>query len=267
MDLKIFDVEHGSCSLLTCDDNTRLMLDCGHNGTTGWRPGQYLRGQGVSHLDMLAVTNYDEDHVSGIIDLTENVGIGWLWRNVGVETKHLKDIKAEDAMGVGIEHLCNLIENVFTGSGTNYPSFSGLTRTSFYHSYPTFEDENNLSMVVLLECHGKGVLFTGDLEYEGWIEMLKRTDFVEALRETRVLIAPHHGRESGCCEEAMKLMSSLNYVVISDKGYMYDTQKTVPFYASYAKGGPFRGTERKVLTTRKDNRIGFSFEKNSWGPY
>jgi len=29
------------------------------------------------------------------------------------------------------------------------------------------------------------------------------------------------------------------YVVISDKGYEYDTQKTLPFYSRIAKGGLF----------------------------
>lgn len=35
MELKIFDVEHGACALLTCDNGSRLMIDCGHNGDTG----------------------------------------------------------------------------------------------------------------------------------------------------------------------------------------------------------------------------------------
>jgi hypothetical protein len=30
--------------------------------------------------------------------------------------------------------------------------------------YPRFDDENNLSMALLLKCHGVGVMFPGDLE-------------------------------------------------------------------------------------------------------
>ena len=62
-----------SCALLTCDNGTRLMIDCGHNGDTGWRPGRYLRDQGISRLEMLAITNYDEDHVRGLPDLLQKV--------------------------------------------------------------------------------------------------------------------------------------------------------------------------------------------------
>ena len=84
MILQIFDVEHGACALLTADDGTRLMVDCGHNATTGWKPGNYLRQQNVSILEMLAVTNYDEDHVSAASDVFDKIDVRWLWRNRSV---------------------------------------------------------------------------------------------------------------------------------------------------------------------------------------
>jgi hypothetical protein len=55
----------------------------------------------------------------------------------------------------------------------------------FYNSYPTFDDENNLSMAVFLRCHTTGVMFTGDLEKAGFAELLKRHDFRDALRGTQ----------------------------------------------------------------------------------
>jgi hypothetical protein len=50
---------------------------------------------------------------------------------------------------------------------------------------------------------------------------------------------------------------------------MYDTQQTIPLYRSIAKGGGFRAAgERRVLTTRRDGRIGFNFGTlGNWGPY
>ena len=123
-------------------------------------------------------------------------------------------------------------------------------------------------MVVFLKCHGVGVLFPGDLEQAGWCELLKRPDFQQALRETNVLVASHHGRDNGTCDEIVHNLKNVFYVVISDKGYMYDTQQTIPFYRQIAKGGPFRlESERRVLTTRNDGRIGFNLYQGSWGPY
>ncbi len=145
--------------------------------------------------------------------------------------------------------------------------FQGVTRQVFYSSYPRFDDENNLSMGVFLRCHGTGVMFTGDLEKVGFLELLKNDAFKQALRETNVYIASHHGRENGCCEEIVAYLGNVYYVVISDKGYQYDTQATIPFYSRIAKGGPV-GHEpvRKVLTTCCDGRISFKFSPGSWGP-
>jgi hypothetical protein len=68
------------------------------------------------------------------------------------------------------------------------------------------------------------------------------------------------------CEEAIPFLKNVTHVVISDKGYQHETQKTIPLYSQIAKGGPFGGETRKVLTTRKDGRIAFNFSPNSWGP-
>jgi beta-lactamase superfamily II metal-dependent hydrolase len=270
--LQIFDVEHGACSLLTADNGTRLMIDSGHNGTTGWRPGTYLFQAGIRALDMLAITNYDEDHASGIANLLDNIDISWLLRNPSVSSATIRQLKRENGIGPGIERLAAAIDHIFTGPAPGTPArsepvFQGLTRQVFYSSYPRFDDENNLSMAVFLKCHGIGVMFPGDLEKAGFVELLKNDAFKQALRETSVYIASHHGRENGCCEEIVPYLVNVYYVVISDKGYLYDTQKTVPFYSRIAKGGPF-GQEpvRKVLTTRCDGRIAFEFNPGSWGP-
>ena len=267
MELKIFDVEHGACALLTCDNGSRLMIDCGHNGDTGWRPGHYLRNVGVSRLEMLAITNYDEDHVSGLPDLLENVDVEWLWRNKSVTPETIRYLKSEDGMGPGIGALVNMASSYTGGTDATPPIFFGVERQVFCNNYPEFDDENNLSMVVHLRIAGINFLFPGDLESAGWEALLKQPAFQRAVSGTHVLIASHHGRENGICTEVFDTYGCKPfYVVISDKGYMYDTQQTVPYYRSKARGGPFRGETRRVLTTRNDGRIAFVFQNSQWWP-
>lgn len=267
MELKIFDVEHGACALLTCDNGTRLMIDCGHNGDTGWRPGRYLRDQGISRLEMLAITNYDEDHVSGLPDLLGNVDVEWLWRNRSVTPDTIRQLKSEDGMGRGIEALVGMASSYTGGTEATPPTFLEVERQAFYNEYPEFDDENNLSMVVHLRIAGINFLFPGDLESSGWKALLRQPGFQRVVSETHVLIASHHGRENGICAEVFDTYGcNPYYVVISDKGYMYDTQKTVPYYRSKARGGPFRGETRHVLTTRNDGRIAFVFQDGQWWP-
>src|SRR5665213_2950983 len=127
MMLQIFDVEHGACSLLTGDNYARLMIDCGHNATTGWKPGTFLKQSGISELDMLAVTNYDEDHVSGARDLFDNINIKWIWRNASVSTQNIRSLKSEAGMGAGMDRLISEIDSKFSGGATTNgpPIFSG----------------------------------------------------------------------------------------------------------------------------------------------
>lgn len=169
---------------------------------------------------MLAISNYDEDHVSGAADLFDKINVQWLLRNKSVTTKTLKLLKSDAGMGLGIDRLVSEIDTRFSGppSAAPQPAFAGLTWQSFNNLYPKFDDENNLSLALFMECNGIGVMFTGDLERAAFDELLINPGFREALKKTRVYIASHHGREGGCSDEVAKLLTSVNYVVISDKG-------------------------------------------------
>ncbi len=267
MELKIFDVEHGACALLSCDNGTRLMIDCGHNSSTTWRPGTYLREQGISRLDLLSVSNYDEDHVSGLPDLRNKVDVGGLWRNESVTPNILRALKRENGMGPGIQELLRMTETCTGGADAAPPTFSGVERQAFHLDYPEFDDTNNLSFVVHLKINGIGFLFPGDLETSGWNALLARDGgFRAAVSDTKVLVASHHGRENGICEDVFSRYGCKPYwIVMSDKACVHDTQETNAFYSSKAQGASFRGEERKVLTTRNDGRLRFWFESGKWG--
>lgn len=226
--LQIFDVEHGACALLTCDNGNRLMIDCGHNTSTGWTPGKHLNGVGVNKLDMLFITNYDEDHVSGLRDLDARVQIDWLVRNRTVSGSDLLQLKSETGAGGNIKHLASRLES-FVPSLQPRPVFPGVAWKVYHNSYPRFDDENNLSMAVELDVNGLKFLFPGDLESEGWLQlMVDNAAFREAVKSTNVLVASHHGRENGICDAMFDIVGCRpQIVVISDDYHQYDTQKTV----------------------------------------
>ena len=262
--LQIFDVEHGACALLTCDNGTRMMIDCGHNATTGWKPGNHLAGLGVTMLDMLMVTNYDEDHVSGIRNLEEKVFVSWLVRNKSVNGPALLNLKSDTGAGPSIRHLAARMPD-FVPSLDPLPVFPNVNWNVYYNGFPDFDDENNLSMVVELVVNGVRFLFPGDLERAGWLKLLTtNTAFWNAVKHTDVLIASHHGRQNGICEEIFDAVGCApQIVVISDDYHQYDTQKTTQFYGSKANGVVLGTEKRKVLTTRCDGEIRFDF--TGWG--
>jgi beta-lactamase superfamily II metal-dependent hydrolase len=171
MFLEIFDVEHGACALITTSNDKRVMIDCGHNAATNWRPGSHLARYGITLLDRLYVTNFDEDHVSGFPNLSDYVRIGALYRNPSVAPSTIRYLKTEDGMGVGIERLVLSMEHVFTGGPPPaIEDYGDTSLTAYWNNYGVlggFTDENNLSLVVFVTCGQHKFIFPGDIEKGG----------------------------------------------------------------------------------------------------
>lgn len=267
MNLEIFDVEHGACSLITTEEGKQIMIDCGHNASTGWMPGDYLVDRGITRIEALIVTNYDEDHVSGLPNLKDNVSVGWLYRNKSVTAAAIRNLKSDSGMGPGIERLIYEIENVFTGPSGGH-DLESLKLVRFMNDYPTdFEDENNLSFVTFVKYQSHSILFPDDLQTAGWQKLLEKRSFRDEITGVSVLLAAHHGREDGVCEDVFgEHNCNPFYIVISDKSKGYQSQETTDYYRRVSRGGPFRGENRHVLTTRRDGNITFNFRSDGWGP-
>ena len=137
----------------------------------------------------------------------------------------------------------------------------------FWNPYPTFANTNDLSLVVFIKYGGFKMLFPGDLEKAGWRALLQRADFRAELNGTDILVASHHGRDSGYCEDVFNYCAP-RAVVISDKPIQHATQQTVPDYRRVVRenGVRVRTTmkDRHVLTTRRDGWIQFTVTSDSY---
>jgi beta-lactamase superfamily II metal-dependent hydrolase len=267
--LQVFDVEHGACALLTTPSPhgwRRMMIDCGHNACTGWQPGLHLRRLNVSSLDELVVTNYDEDHVSGFQSFQRNeLDIEWLICNWTIPASHIRMLKRESGIGNGIGALTTAMVNYSVAPvGFQRPAHVGVATEFFKNSYPDFQDENDLSLVAFLSIRGINFLFPGDLECAGFEALLESNlRFQKLMSKIDVLIASHHGRRSGICPALFeKFGCAPKLVVISDDRHQYATQDTVDYYESKCSGiqGFRNDGDRKVLSTRCDGELSFSFQ-------
>jgi hypothetical protein len=130
----------------------------------------------------------------------------------------------------------------------------------FFQGAALFDNTNDLSAVYFLSYGPFKILFPGDIERAGWLAHLRNPAFVIELRTTTILVAPHHGRENGFCEEVFKFLKP-HAVVISDKSIMHGTQEMVPDYRQVIGGNGILLTNerdrRHVLTTRRDGDIVF----------
>ncbi|TIO79432.1 ComEC/Rec2 family competence protein [Mesorhizobium sp.] len=256
MDLRIFDVEHGQCSLIETSTNRHILIDAGHNSTTDWRPSTYLPRRGINHIDTLIISNFDEDHASDLHNLNAAVTIGTLTKNPSVSPSNLRYLKEIGGIGRGIDTLASMMAR-YTAPVSGNIEYGDFQVRHFWNTYPTeFEDENNLSLVSIIESHGVRICFPGDMEVAGWERLLRREDFRRAMGEVDILVASHHGRRNGCSERLFDETGLYPAcVVISDSGRQHASQDTVNWYRQRCRGFVLNGENRRVLSTRRDGRI------------
>jgi hypothetical protein len=273
MRLRVWDVEHGACTMVqhltTTSGNYvggRLaMIDAGNS--EAWSPSAYIRYElGRIKLDYLFITNADQDHMSDLRGLGQaGVTVDTFIRNPSYTGATMRAIKLGSGPLTGDAEWYVRACDSFN-SPTNLPfdqGMGGITCALFHNSFPDFIDSNNLSLVAFVRYGGVTFLFPGDLEGEGWRALLARPDFRAHLGGVSVLMASHHGRQNGYCEELFNFCRPYA-VVISDKPIIHDTQRTVPDYRAVVRDNGVvvrtTGKRRHVLTTRRDGWIQFDVD-------
>jgi beta-lactamase superfamily II metal-dependent hydrolase len=275
MRIRVWDVEHGACAMIQHVGFTlggqvggRLaMIDSGSSDT--FRPSTYIRDHmGRNRLDYLFITNADQDHMSDLQGLWDsNIYTHVLHRNPTYTGDQMRAIKRQSGpltkdaeRYVASCQVFNLpVEEPFNAH------MGGITVSQFFNPYPAFPNTNDLSLVIFVKYANCKFLFPGDLEKAGWRALLQRADFRAELQYTDVLVASHHGRESGFCPEVFNYCKP-QAIVISDKAMKHASQEMVPDYRAITTdlGIPIRtsGKMRHVLTTRRDGWIQFTVGDN-----
>lgn len=98
--------------------------------------------------------------------------------------------------------------------------------------------------------------------------MLKLAEFRRMLGQIDVLVASHHGRESGYCSEVFDHCRP-RAVIMSDKAIVHETQGMTQTYRNHVIKHHPNGVRvsttnknRRVLTTRRDGWIQFEVFDN-----
>lgn len=259
MKLEVFNVEHGACALLSCDDGTLIAIDCGHNNGTGWTLDQHLLARGRGYLDELWITNLDQDHLSGLVPLWSSITIGNIRINPSLTARDLLRLKYIGGTPTDdIKLLCHLMQTGFVNRPMPLPT-TEISAVSAWNTFGRFEDTNNLSMAVVVTTCGMRVFFPGDLEKAGMENLLwLPAPFGDLVRDIDLLVAPHHGRVNGQCQRLFdaQTFGKPMACIVSDGSIKHDSQVTDDWYRQRVGGIVLtNNTPRFVLTTRSDGNI------------
>jgi beta-lactamase superfamily II metal-dependent hydrolase len=257
MRIEIFDVGHGHCTVLTAPNGRRMMLDCGQrwDDQTFWTPSLHYFNQTI---DLLALLNLDEDHVSDFESVTRNCTVPWILSNPTIGPNEFAVLKM-DGMGSGARAVARWLTRPNGAALAAEPDFMPVQIRWYYgfYSLGAPNTTNDLSLVVVAQFGAFKIVFAGDLEVAGWRRLLALPSFRQDLMGTSVFVASHHGRESGCCTELFDLFRP-QLVIISDDERQFDSQDTDDWYRNRCTGAIFAanpGARRYVATTRRDGSM------------
>jgi beta-lactamase superfamily II metal-dependent hydrolase len=271
MDIVIFNVELGQCVFFYPRNNSEyaMMVDCGN--TPEFEPVDFLTSKDLldnNTLYNLTITNYDQDHFSGLPYLRSKVLIKTVSLSKNLTSRDIKLIK--DDITEPIAAIIDLL-NTYTSPVTDYNQ--PFKKTSFYLNKSDFPDENidtnKLSQLVFVEYYGTTICIAGDLTAIAWDKILKKQGVTDLLKKTNIFLAPHHGRENGFNKNIFRYCYP-EVIIMSDKKIIHSTQEgQTKLYEQQICGNGiiFDGSLRKVLTTRSDGHIWIRIENDGARTY
>ena len=179
---------------------TRVMLIDGGGAFGGtFDPGErlvapYLWSQKIMRVDYVVVSHPDRDHFGGLTFIARNFKPREFW--TGGTSKdddsYQELVAAMEAAGAR-SRLCNTVTPSQTIGGV-------ILRCLWPPTALTETKDNNESVVVRLQYHGKTVLFTGDLEAKAERELIATGANLNAT----ILKVPHHGSKTSSSAELLE---------------------------------------------------------------
>ncbi len=225
----------------------------------------------MKQLDGVIISHPHKDHIDDIMNFDE------LSPRVLVRPKHLTK---EEVMQNVREEDKELFEKYFTINQTysdpvapehdplSPENNGGVNIQTFIPKSCDRSNINNHSIVTILSYASSKVILTGDNEPCSSKELLERDSFKEAINNADILLAPHHGRESGFYSELFEHFKP-RLTVISD-GRFCDSSATSR-YSEVSRGWTVHHREggedekRYCVTTRKDGvivaKLGYNSDK------
>ncbi|MGO9228832.1 MAG: ComEC/Rec2 family competence protein [Bryobacteraceae bacterium] len=265
-----WDVQHGHATYLQTP-NQHIAFDLG-TGSYGsgkeFSPLLHLQNKwGGQQLDAVVITHPHRDHLDDIVNF-DALSPRFLCRPKHLSEDEIRSAnRANDSTTIDTYLEISGRFNLPVSGEENpfLPENNGGVDIQMFHprGCPT-SNINNHSIVTVISHESSKMLVPGDNEPASWDELLSSADFVRAIANTDIMLAPHHGRDSGFSAALFKHIAP-RLAVVSD-GRFRETSAT-DRYSRQAAGWTVHkrsggSEERKCVTTRNDGVIVVKFGRN-----
>lgn len=193
MEVHFIDVGQGDCTLISSNGHY-MLIDAGDNNQ-GTKIRSYLQKHGVTDtLDYFIITHPDSDHSGGADVVITNYNIGTVISNGQTsDTATWRDV--ESALKY------KNITPVTAAPGTEYQL--GDAKFTIEGPCKTYSDDNNNSVVVLIQNGNNRFLLTGDCETEAEADITSSNTDIHA----DVYKAGHHGSSTATSDALLNAVA------------------------------------------------------------
>ncbi len=238
LDIHILDVGQGDCTLIVSPSGGTLLFDAGWNGKGNGVVCPYLDSLGLSALDYVACSHYHADHIGGIDEVVNHLGIdsvriaaldrGWSYTTatyedyaaaVAPKRQTITDGQVID-LGGGVTVTCVGVN----GNGQLSPP------------YDDQYDENDLCVALLVEYGEFDFFVAGDLSgvnssYYHDIE----TSVAADVGDVDVYRVDHHGSASNSNVNLVStLQPEVSIISVGNNSYGHPTQTVIDRLVTYS---------------------------------
>ena len=215
LEVIFFDVQNADSILIKTPQNQYFLIDTGKMAyNTGKSQAEYiivkyLKDNGIKKLNSIIVTHFDNDHAGGTVDILKyskpkNIYLNSEFSNTLTGYNIFKYLKANPEINVN-----------FALNNTVIYTEPNLKITNLFADFKSNDEDNENSIITLIEYFDKKLLFTGD----AGIPALEKL-FNQLPENINILKVPHHGASNVLNEKLLKKLAP-EYSIISVGQNMY----------------------------------------------
>lgn len=211
-DVIFVDVGQGECSIIQCDGES-MVIDASTR-TKGTDVQGALFKLGVDQLDFVVATHPDRDHNSYLDELIS------LYRPHTILLPPIKDDTDNASYRAVIEAAeTNDVEKIYPFVGDTFSLGSAAVTVYGPHSV-LFSEEDNYSLILMVEYEGVRFLFTGDAEDKAEETMLMYADTLPLKAD--VLKVGRHGSDHASSYDFIRAVAPQLAIISCGENNRYD---------------------------------------------
>ncbi len=243
LNIGCLDVGQGDATVIRLPTGEIIVVDC-NTADAKVDIGDFLKACGVNAIDYLIITHPHYDHFSGVQKLADNFHIGSLMEPNIDRTDITEEARTEydlyrdtvnelERKGTTILHPV-ASNDLYKEIGDVRLSVYGPARAGVEQAEGLEREVHSNSIVMKIEYGNFKMLFSGDVDQNGWTRIAKYYDI-----ESTVLHASHHGSVTGCDEKSMGKISPSRTIISAGRGnpFGHPDAEAINIYKEYSTNG------------------------------